>query len=299
MCNLFLRYLAPLALTLLMAGGDKSTAAQTATPAESHPAAEWQRLRSERDALFVQNQEAQAIIDDLRRSLDVLREEQRQLRAELARLRKTSSPTPTAVAEPDAPEPALPQIPEEPGASEAPGPLTADSAAAADLPPSDPRAELMAQRIETRYDPAADRTDDVLGPEPIAARGSAGDFHFSLVVSHPGRDLGEAMPSIKLFIQSDEATQSLANLETIEARVDDGIVWLPVAQVESTSRRGGLAGKIRHRRYRETVTVDLDRAMLGQLASAQTLELRAGRVTLDADDEDRAAFRAITPRLSQ
>jgi len=45
---------------------------------------EMQRLRDERNALFAQNQEAQNIIDDLRRALDALNQENAALRSDLA-----------------------------------------------------------------------------------------------------------------------------------------------------------------------------------------------------------------------
>lgn len=46
---------------------------------------EMQRLRDERDALFAQNNEAQNVIDDLRRAIDALNQENAALRADMSR----------------------------------------------------------------------------------------------------------------------------------------------------------------------------------------------------------------------
>jgi hypothetical protein len=158
----------------------------------------------------------------------------------------------------------------------------------AGLVPEAEMVEVERAHIATRQDPDTGATTTATRwvDLPIAV-GSRSNHHMMVTM--------DELEGPRLVVSAHFTGRIYQGLREVSLVVDGREVTRPVA--DYSSRRRGSAGSRGGSLYSETVTIDLGREVLDQLAQARTAELRMRHVRASLEPEQLAQFKAIAARV--
>lgn len=168
----------------------------------------------------------------------------------------------------------------------------------AGLTPSGDRVEVAASRFTTKYDDAADTTTVRSGIEKLhVAQGSAADHVFSLAYHYPGKQMQSPPDDVMLYIQARYSGGVYRDVTEATLDIDGQTVTIPIEDYAVVSRKVRVGNKHALNKGDETITLKIDRDLLRQLARAIQLKITLGQVQLEPTRDQTALFRAVRKRI--